>query len=376
MKPQRWDIFCQVIDNFGDIGVCWRLSCGLAARGVQVRLWVDDASALAWMAPEGCPGVEVRPWTQPLELQNLQNLQPSDVWVEAFGCDIAPEFVAACVGYTCANGAKPLWINLEYLSAERYVERSHALPSLLRDGPAAGRQKWFFYPGFSGKTGGLLRETNLAQRQTSFDRSAWLQDLWPRLQHGFGAPQAVDGEQLVSLFCYEPPALQVWLEQLASAPRQTRLLVTAGRASRAVQALLSDENCLQRLSHLQGQLSISYLPALTQRDFDHLLWAADWNLVRGEDSLVRAIWAGKPFVWQIYPQHDAAHHVKLEAFLDMAQAPDSLRQFQRVWNGLEAAALPVLDLETWGQNARDLRARLLQQADLVSQLLTFQSETR
>ena len=30
-----------------------------------MRLWVDDASALAWMAPQGCPGVQVQPW--PLE---------------------------------------------------------------------------------------------------------------------------------------------------------------------------------------------------------------------------------------------------------------------------------------------------------------------
>jgi hypothetical protein len=22
----HWDIFCRVIDNFGDIGVCWRLA--------------------------------------------------------------------------------------------------------------------------------------------------------------------------------------------------------------------------------------------------------------------------------------------------------------------------------------------------------------
>jgi uncharacterized repeat protein (TIGR03837 family) len=376
MKPQRWDIFCQVIDNFGDIGVCWRLSCDLAARGVQVRLWVDDASALAWMAPEGCAGVEVRPWTQPLELQNLQNLQPSDVWVEAFGCDIAPEFIAACAYHTCADSTKPLWINLEYLSAESYVERCHALPSRVTQGPAAGRQKWFFYPGFSGKTGGLLREADLARRQAGFDRNTWLQDLWPRLQHGFGAPQASAGEQLISLFCYEPTALQAWLEQLASAPRPTRLLVTAGRATRAVQALLSDEKCLQRLFHLRGQLSISYLPALTQRDFDHLLWAADWNLVRGEDSLVRTIWAGKPFVWQIYPQDDAAHHAKLEAFLDMAQAPDALRQFHRVWNGLQEGPLPMYDLTDWQRWTQALRGRLLLQADLATQLLSFQPKNR
>lgn len=370
---KTWDIFCQVIDNFGDIGVCWRLSADLAARGMQVRLWVDDPSALAWMAPQGCPGVEVRHWTQPLDLADIS---PSDVWLEAFGCDIAPEFIAARAGDICADGTKPLWINLEYLSAESYVERCHALPSRVAQGPTAGRQKWFFYPGFNEKTGGLLREADLAQRQVGFDRSAWLQSLWPQLQHGFGAPQAVSGEQLVSLFCYEPPALQSLLEQLASAPRPSRLLVTAGRATRAVQTLLSEENCLQRIFHLREQLSISYLPALTQCDFDHLLWAADWNLVRGEDSLVRAIWAGKPFVWQIYPQDDAAHHAKLEAFLDMAQAPDSLRHFHRVWNGLQACQLPAPDLPDWQRWALALRARLLQQADLVTQLLSFQPKNR
>ncbi|WP_394789403.1 elongation factor P maturation arginine rhamnosyltransferase EarP [Rhodoferax sp.] len=369
----RWDIFCQVIDNFGDIGVCWRLSCDLAARGVQVRLWVDDPSALDWMAPEGCAGVEVRHWSAPLDLQKLQ---PSDVWVEAFGCEIAPEFIAACADHTCANGLKPLWINLEYLSAESYVERSHALPSLVRDGPAAGRQKWFFYPGFTAHTGGLLREADLAQRQASFDRSAWLQVIWPRLQHALGHATPQDGEQLISLFCYEPPALQALLEQLANAECPARLLVTAGRATRAVQALLADKNSLQRISRLRQQLSISYLPALTQHDFDNLLWAADWNLVRGEDSLVRAIWAGKPFVWQIYPQDDAAHHAKLEAFMNLAQAPASLRQFHRVWNAVEAAPLPMPDLAAWTEHAQALCARLLQLPDLVTQLLDFKPKNR
>ena len=28
-----WDVFCRVIDNHGDLGVCWRLACHLAARG-------------------------------------------------------------------------------------------------------------------------------------------------------------------------------------------------------------------------------------------------------------------------------------------------------------------------------------------------------
>ena len=373
MTPQRWDIFCEVIDNFGDIGVCWRLSADLAARGAQVRLWVDDPLALAWMAPQGCPGVEVRHWTQPLDVENLE---PGDVWVEAFGCTIAPEFIATCAHHTCANGLKPLWINLEYLSAEPYVERSHALPSLVRDGPAAGRQKWFFYPGFTAHTGGLLREADLAQRQADFNAETWLKALWPRLDHAHGGPNRPIGEQLISLFCYEPPALEALLEQLAAAEKPTRLLVTAGRASQSVRVLISSNKSLQRLFNLRGQLSISYLPTFSQRDFDHLLWASDCNLVRGEDSLVRAIWAGKPFVWHIYPQDDDAHHAKLEAFLDMAQTPAALRQFHRVWNGLEIGTLPALDWCAWRTAAQALRARLLLHTDLASQLLQFKSKTR
>jgi hypothetical protein len=40
-------------------------------------------------------------------------------------------------------------------------------------------------------------------------------------------------------------------------------------------------------------------------------------LVRGEDSFVRAQFAGKPFIWDIYPQDIDAHLKKLDAFLDV-----------------------------------------------------------
>ncbi|MDR3453177.1 MAG: elongation factor P maturation arginine rhamnosyltransferase EarP [Rhodoferax sp.] len=358
-----WDIFCKVIDNFGDIGVCWRLSADLAARGEQVRLWVDDASALRWMAPAGCPGVTVLPWAQSLDPTGLP---PADVLVEAFGCETAPEFIAACVDGARATGQKPVWINLEYLSAESFVERAHGLPSPVMSGPGAGLTKYFFYPGFTARTGGLLREPGLARRQLEFDRSTWL------------ARRGVDpqGERLVSLFCYEPPALEGLLDQLAGGARPTRLLVTAGRAAAATRAAIEHKNRLKPLWNGRHQLSISYLPALTQIDFDHLLWACDLNFVRGEDSLVRALWAGKPFVWQIYPQDDAAHHGKLQAFLDMLQAPASLRQFHQVWNGASGAGLPPIDGAVWGQAAAAARTRLLAQDDLTCQLLQFVLKNR
>ena len=163
-----WDIFCRVVDNYGDVGVCWRLACNLAERGQRVRLWVDDATALRWMAPDGHDGVAVAAWGAGTSFP-----PPGDVVVEAFGCDPAPAFVAAMAA--AGEAARPpVWINLEYLSAERYVERSHALASPQMSGPARGLTKWFFYPGFTPATGGLLREPALPAEQAVFDRAAWL----------------------------------------------------------------------------------------------------------------------------------------------------------------------------------------------------------
>ena len=362
-----WDIFCQVIDNHGDLGVCWRLSCQLAARGQRVRLWVDDASALSWMAPQGCPGVELRAWTPVLDLQGLA---ASDVLVEAFGCEVTPEFVAFYANAVRASGINPAWINLEYLSAEPYVERNHGLASPIMCGPGAGLSKHFFYPGFTPRTGGLLHEPDLMARQARFDRDAWLR--------GIGFTRQA-GERLISLFCYEPPALPRLLEQLANEPVPSRLLVTAGRATTAVQTVIEQKVKSTPLWNERKQLSISYLPHLSQDDFDHLLWACDLNFVRGEDSLVRALWAGQPFVWQIYPQDDNAHHDKLEAFLTLLQAPDSLRQWHRCWNDVDGARtlpLPPLALPSWGSTCRAARQNLLQQPDLVSQLLGFVNSVR
>ena len=373
-RSLQWDIFCKVIDNFGDIGVCWRLSADLASRGHQVRLWVDDASALSWMAPAGCEGVRVLPWNEPLDLSVARLAQqPSDVLIESFGCEIAPEFIATCAHQACASGLKPLWINLEYLSAEPYALRCHALPSPVQSGPAAGWIKWFFYPGFTEATGGLLREPDLAERQAGFDRCAWLA----------ARGMAWTGEKLVSLFCYEPDALAGLLRQFALHGldgEPVRLLVAAGRASNAVKAVFNDEIGLQRNKHGHKQLSISYLPLLTQSEFDHLLWASDLNFVRGEDSVVRALWAGKPFIWHIYPQGDEAHLDKLNAFLDMLQAPPSLRTFHAVWNSKgtsqEAAQVPALDLPAWQACALAARSRLMGQDDLCTRLLGFVAKNR
>lgn len=329
MPGLLWDVYCRVIDNLGDAGVCWRLAANLAARGQHVRLVIDDPAPLAFMAPQGLAGVHVMPWPGPAEA--------GDVVIEAFGCDPPPETVAAMA----ANARPPVWINLEYLSAEGYVERSHGLPSPQRN----GLTKWFFYPGFTLRTGGLLREADLPQRREAFDRQDWLLDQ--------GIARRPD-ERVVTLFCYDNPTLGALLDDLAAQP--TLLLLTPGPAQ-------------QRVTQAPPNVRPHPLPWLSQPDFDALLWSSDLNFVRGEDSLVRAIWAGAPFVWQAYPQHDGAHGPKVEALLARLQAPPGLVAAWRAWNGL-GATWPGVHALTPAPFLQ-LRQALQAQQDLVTQLLAF-----
>jgi len=348
----RWDLFCHVVDNYGDLGVCWRLAADLAARGDTVRLWVDDARALAWMAPRGAAGVSVHPWPAADDAA----IVPADAVLEAFGCSLPPGFVRAMA----ARRPPPAWINLEYLSAEDYVERNHLLPSPQLVGPGRGLVKHFFYPGFGQTTGGLIRETDLAARQRAFDAAAW------RRAQGI-APAA--GERCVSLFCYANAALPALVAALAVEP--TLLLLTAGPAAQQVPPLLGP-------GALRGALRAQFLPALAQTDYDHLLWSCDLNLVRGEDSFVRAQWAGRPFLWQIYPQSDGAHARKLAAFDDryLAAAPASLaaslRAASLAWNGIGAAQrIELPPLAAWGEHCRAWRERLRRLPDLAAGLRAF-----
>lgn len=368
----HWDLFCRIVDNYGDVGVCWRLARDLALRGERVRLWVDDQGILAWMAPVGEPGVELQRWHE------ADDTEPADVVIEAFGCDLPPAFVSKMA----ARATPPLWINLEYLSAEDFVERNHRLPSPQLAGPGRGLTKWFFYPGFSVRTGGLLREPGLAAHQQAFDVAGW------RAAQGIPA----DGARVASLFCYDNPALPALLDALAAAP--SRLLVCHGPVAQRVRAVMGSATT-------RGGLTLHYLPPLTQTQFDHLLWASDLNFVRGEDTFVRAQWAGRPFVWQTYPQHDNAHHAKLAAFqaLYLADAPASLAAavgtLWSQWNGRPAPAdagattgptavtsAPALTLPPpalwaeWQRHGAAWRNHLLALPDLSSALRAFAADPR
>jgi uncharacterized repeat protein (TIGR03837 family) len=347
----QWDLYCRVVDNFGDVGVAWRLAADLAERGESVRLAIDDASALGWMAPRGAAGVEIVGWGD--------GPSPApDVVVELFGAG-RPSSARP------AGARAPVFVNLEHLSAEPYVERSPGLPSpSARPGEPASTT-WFFFPGFSEATGGLLREPGLLERRRAFG----LGDDWLA---SIGAAARAD-ERRVSLFSYRNDAVPELLDALASAP--TLLLLAPGPTADRVAAILG-------ASLRRDALRAVRLPLLRQADFDRLLWSCQLNFVRGEDSFVRAFWAGAPFVWQLYVQDDGAHAAKLDAFLTrfLAGAPPALAGALRAlfarWNGIGNGPLaPPLSEPTlraaWLAHCARWRDGLAAQDDLVTRLLRF-----
>lgn len=350
MPPLQWDLFCRVIDNHGDLGVCWRLACDLAGRGHTVRLWVDDARALTWMAPEGAPGVTVQPWREPLPSE-----QPGDVVVEAFGCDPPPGFVSAMHKRTGC-----VWINLEYLSAEAYVERSHGLASPQFSGPGAGLTKWFYYPGFTPRTGGLLREPGLLEARAAFDAAAFFA--------GLGLP--TEPVLTVSVFAYPNSPVQDLLGLLAGQP--CRLLACPGASQ---QALLAAAAAFP-------QVQVVPLHWLSQTDYDHLLWSCDLNFVRGEDSFVRAQWAAAPWVWQIYEQQDGVHANKLDTFLKLhlrgcePAVAQSVPQLWRAWNRLGHWPEALPPMAPWAAQTQAWCAAQSHITDLVTGVESFVAARR
>ncbi|MEC5385543.1 elongation factor P maturation arginine rhamnosyltransferase EarP [Uliginosibacterium sp. H3] len=372
----RIDIFCAVIDNFGDAGVCWRLARQLAAEhACVVRLWLDRPDVLAALLPALCQsgpgcvveGVTIGDW------QAGAAAEPAEVVIEAFACNPPDSFVARMA----ARPRPPVWINLEYLSAEDWVDRSHGLPS---KHPQLGLLKHFYFPGFTPVTGGLLKEAGLDAARQAFQADN-------EAQRGFwracGVPAPQPQALRVSLFAYENAALPALLDAWAAGEGQLYCAVPAGRSLPAIAGWSGVADLQPGCVVTRGSLQLVVLPFLSQPDYDRLLWACDLNFVRGEDSFVRAQWAQRPFVWHIYQQEEAAHLIKLDAFLlryeaALAAAPrDALRNFWQAWEAQDGATTarcwPALqaELTPLKDHAASWAGSITKFGDLSSKLLIF-----
>jgi len=368
-----WDIFCSVVDNYGDIGVTWRLARQLAAEhGLTVRLWVDDLAAFVRLCPQADSqvlrqvqqGVEVCLW--PVDWQAVE---PADVVIEAFACELPAAYIAAMAG----REQKVLWLNLEYLSAEDWVEGCHGLPSMQSN----GLSKFFFFPGFTPGSGGLLRERGLLAQRRAFQADERARDEFLR---SLGVEPLAEA-LLISLFAYENAALGSWLEVLAAGSQRIQLLVPEGRILSSLQGWLGSPVLQVGDACQRGQLHIQVLPFISQDQYDRLLWSCDFNAVRGEDSFIRAQWAGRPLLWHIYEQADGAHLEKLNAFLALykeglsAEAKVALTRLWDAWNnnGPMGECWTQL-LKNWPEQVAHAEQWCLErasQADLAEALVQF-----
>ena len=376
--PLTLDLFCRVVDNYGDIGVCWRLARQLAAEhGVAVRLVVDDLASFRRICAavdvaveaQQLEGVTVRRWHDGMAMTDV-----ADAVIEAFGCALPQAYLEAMA----ARKTPPVWINLEYLSAEDWVAGCHGLPS---PHPQLPLTKYFFFPGFDAGSGGLLAEAGLEQRRAAFAADPQRQAVFLA---GLGV-HAAPGTSIISLFCYPAAPVADLLDALCDGASPSLLLVPEGVASAALAAwarqLPAPGSVVRR-----GSLSLQVIPFLDQPDYDRLLWCCDLNFVRGEDSMVRAQWAQKPFVWQIYPQEEDAHRAKLDAFLERfsEQLPGPVAaacgDCWHAWNGdgdMAArwpafhAALPGLQavMPAWSATLRG-------HGDLAGNLLAFMRQAK
>ncbi|HQS36991.1 MAG: hypothetical protein B7Y16_02630 [Methylotenera sp. 24-45-7] len=290
---KRYDIFCKIVDNFGDIGVCWRLARQLhAEHSITITLWLDDLSVAKQLIPtlnthqasQRIDGITICHWHA-----DSQFNQAAEVVIEAFGCELPEQYLALMQ-------PQSIWINLEYLSAENWVADFHGGNSKRGE-----LTRHFFFPGFNANTGGLIREHHIAKSHQQLAKSA------------------NDGVK-VSLFCYPNAPISDLLHAMATGTQAIQCYVPATSVLPKVATFFSQENVQAGDVLTHQNLTVTILPFLSQADYDDLLASCDINFVRGEDSWIRAIWAAKPFIWQPYWQTEDSHIIKLNAFLDVFYA--------------------------------------------------------
>jgi uncharacterized repeat protein (TIGR03837 family) len=369
----RWDIFCQIVDNYGDAGVCWRLARALSRLSSssvnnvecddsRIRLFCDDLSVLNVIthgdavAHGASLGVEVLPWSAAESPAILASV--GDVVIEAFACHLPKPYVEAMVQKTSqkVSAKQPIWINLEYLTAEAWADDMHLMPSPQNN----GLNKYFYFPGFTPKAGGVLLGDWDEVTSNSLNIPTSLSSAFESCR-----PKS----KKVSIFNYKQAPLDAWLGSVNQVALEHGEMVDV--------FLCADQNVSTTtqaaLSSVDSAVKLIQLPFIPQEDYDYLLSVCDINLVRGEDSFVRAQWAGKPFIWDIYPQSDLAHEVKLDAFLE--------RYFEGGSAKLRAIGMSAMKwgsasdwwphLNAWTSHSEVWRQKLMSLGHLEGKILDF-----
>ena len=350
-------IFCRVIDNFGDAGVTWRLAKRLRDLGFPTSLVIDSLETLSRLVPELNPkepvsrvrGITVADWDAFERVASAGDLSAAggdwpDLVLETFGCRL-PEVVEKGL----CDEKKRLYMNLDYLSAEEWVEGSHMIWGLH---PSLPIKKLWFFPGFTDRTGGVLIEDGLEEARRAFDRPSFLEKAG-----------ALPGRRTLYFFAYPVNAVGRLADGIRAADEPLNLILAPGKASDMLEEALADA----------GNVHLIRAPFVAQEEFDDWLRAADGVIIRGEDSFVRAQLAAVPLLWATYPTEDLAHEIKLDAWLaryETAYLPDEAparEAFDRAARAWVKGTLEPSDFRGW-LSSLDIqrRAALRWQASLLA----------
>ena len=338
------DVFCDVIDNFGDAGVCLRLCRDFSKKNYEVRLFCNNVNILNKITnseDDSNRFLSLFSWS----IENM-NYEPSEVVIQAFSVRLPDNLIKKI------KTRKSTVINLEYLTAETFAEDCHKLPSY-----ADGFESFFFFPGFTKKTGGVVIEDSFLDKLHQAENR--------------------DSKNL-TLFSYENEKVKTVINSLNN--QNFILNVFEGKG-------LNNFNNLFNLNLAPGdqtklqELTVKVLPMVSQDEYDSYLIDSCLNLVRGEDSIVRAMLTGNPFLWHIYSQKENAHKDKIEALFDRMsevcsskEDVETLRQITLSYNGF-SDYLDSFDIigfyESWKKLSKEWSEHLISLGSLTDNLISF-----
>lgn len=308
MKVNSIDIFCEIIDNFGDIGVVYRISKELKKifQNVRIRIVLNRLEEFKainkkvkdtdYQEIDGLICV-----TEKYVKENMESFGVSDVFIEAFGCNVPEEYVKA------AKENSKLWINLEYLSGEKWIEDFHLCESLI---DSKTLKKIFFMPGFSEKSGGVIIDSGFLERMKFGKENR--DEVLKKYFKDFDLKDKFIG----TVFSYEKN-FENLLETLKNYEKETVLLLMGEKTQKSFSEILK-KNLTEDYGNIvkYGKITMIYSDFFSQEEYEEIISASDFNFTRGEDSFVRGIILGKPFMWHIYLQEEKAHMDKIKAFTE------------------------------------------------------------
>lgn len=354
-------VLCKVVDNFGDIGVVWRLCKQLknVNKSAEINLIVDDLKSFNKI----CNEIKINGvFEQKVENINIIDWNAFDFCYEKFSKNDG-EMLSLIL--ECFQCGRPDWmekilfedklnrtvqiIMIDYLTAEKYAEDFHCLESLTRSKKV---QKINFMPGFTEKTGGLI-----------------IDDEWC-----FISERKNEGPVLI--FTYErdwKPLARV----LINADKKVKLARGRGFDSFAG----AWEKCSGNAKNLIE------LPYLNQDEWDKMMKDCSILIIRGEESMSRACLSGIPFIWHAYPQSDEYQLVKVNALLERMKiyfSDDEYKIIKDVWISFNSCENEVSSLEMekncaafinkadlLSKGFRDFAIDLRKNGDLAANLMTL-----